>query len=164
MDWPIPAQIYMGNGEEMPRERARAPALTDDLLIRYLLGELEKSDRLQVAEQSFCDDDVFDRLLEAENDLVDRFVEGRLTVTEGQLFEKALAEREGLRQKVAFASALGAQLHDAATSGSGRVASGRDTSITTESGKRSPRKKVLYPLVAAASLLLVVGGLWMVRR
>jgi len=157
----------MGNGEEMPRERAQAPALTDDLLIRYLLGELEKADRLQVAERSFCDDDVFDRLLEAENDLVDRFIEGRLTATEGELFEKALAEREGLRQKVAFAGALRAAT--SARSYSRKKPSGMDESdkhdpAKHDSANHSDRKKLWYSLAAVASLLLVIGGFWVVRR
>ena len=147
----------MGNGEE----KARDLALTDDLLIRYLLGELEKAERLQVAERSFCDDDVFNRLLEAENDLVDRYVAGHLTSAERQLFEKAAAERDSLRQKVAFAGALGAATCARDTT---RVAARRELPIRTGSGKRSDRKKFWYSLAAAASLLLVIGGLWIARR
>jgi len=147
----------MGNGEEMAQDLA----LTDDLLIRYLLGELEKAERLQVAERSFCDDDVFDRLLEAENDLVDRYVAGHLTSAERQLFEKAAAERDSLRQKVAFAGALGAATCARDTT---RVAARRELPIRTDSGKRSDRQKFWYSLAAAASLLLVIGGLWIARR
>ena len=147
----------MGNGEK----KARDLALTDDLLIRYLLGELEKAERLQVAERSFCDDDVFNRLLEAENDLVDRYVAGHLTSAERQLFEKAAAERDSLRQKVAFAGALGAATCARDTT---RVAARRELPIRTGSGKRSDRKKFWYSLAAAASLLLVIGGLWIARR
>jgi hypothetical protein len=157
MDWPIPAQIYMGNGEE----RAQDLALTDDLLIRYLLGELEKAECLQVAERSFCDDDVFDRLLEAENDLVDRYVAGQLSRAERKSFEKAASERESLRQKVAFAGALRAA---SSAAGTLKVAARRDLPIRTDSGKSSDRKKFWYSLAAAASLLLVIGGLWIARR
>jgi hypothetical protein len=145
----------MGNGEE----KARNLVVTDDLLIRYLLGELEKAERMQVAERSFCDDELFDRLMEAENDLVDRYVRGELPRPERDRFERAAAERETLREKVAFAGALGE-----AMSNSGQVATGRDLRFRTASGKGTHRKYLWYQLAAAASLLLVIGGLWIARR
>jgi len=146
----------MGNSSE----NGEAPVLTDDLLIRFLLGELENAERTQVAKRSFLEDDVFDRLLEAENDLVDRYVKGELTAGERELFEKAALRRETMRQKLAFAQTL-----EAALAGPARVTSGPASAIQTGIRIGARRKRLLYGLAAAAALVVMIGGaVWIIRR
>jgi len=134
--------------------------VTDDLLIRYLLGELQSPERMQLAERSFLDDELFDRLLEAENDLVDRYVAGTLTGNDRDLFEKTILKREPLRQKVAVAVALRSAL---------MAAPAIDSAPSPGDAARSRaglRKRLrLYRFAAAAALLVaVVGAAWLIRR
>src|SRR5262245_5237986 len=157
MDPSILPQIYMGNSAE----NGKNLVVTDDLLIRFLLGELGDAERIQVAGRSFLDDDLFDRLLEAENDLVDRYVKGELTSRERELFEQGVLHREPIRQKVAFARSL-----EAALAGRGGVTLGQASAVQTEAALHHPRpNRLWYGLaVAAAIVVTIVGTVWIVRR
>src|SRR5262249_44452143 len=155
IDQAILPQIYMGDSAENGRDLV----VTDDLLIRFLLGELEDEERTRVAERSFLDDDLFDRLLEAENDLVDRYVKGELTARERERFEKVVLQREPMRERVAFARTL-----ESALSGPSRVSSAA-SAIQTDARVGGNRKRFRYGLAVAAALVVIVGGaVWIIRR
>jgi hypothetical protein len=137
----------MGTNEE----NGESLIVTDELLVRYLLGELQETDRIRIQERSFSDDDLFERLLEAENDLIDRYARGELARDERRLFEKVVLPRESTRQRLTFAGALGA------VTGSGQPASAVGSSQgPTRQYVASRAKKVWYGL-AAAGLLVALG-------
>jgi len=141
-------------------ESSQQLTVTDDLLIRYLLGELQSPERTQLAERSFLDDELFDRLLEAENDLVDRYVAGTLTGNDHDLFEKTILKREPLRQKVAVAVALRSALMAGPAIDSAPFAG---DAARFRAGLRKGLR--LYRFAAAAALIVaVVGAAWLIRR
>jgi hypothetical protein len=130
--------------------------LTDDLLIRYLLGELEEPDRIRIQESLFSDDDVFNRLLEAEDDLVDRYARGELAGPERELFERAVLPRESTRQRLIFARAL------AARTSSGVAPAHRRWQVTIRRYFSGRGGKSWYRLAAAAALLVTLGvAVWL---
>ena len=132
-------------------ENGESLIVTDELLVRYLLGELQETDRIRIQERSFSDDDLFERLLEAENDLIDGYARGELAGPERELFEKAVLPRESTRQRLTFAGALGA------ATGSGQPASAVGSSQgPTRQYVASRPKKVWFGL-AAAGLLMALG-------
>jgi hypothetical protein len=142
---------------DMGEQNTEGLIITDDLLIRYLLGELQEAERMQVAERTFLDDEVFDRLIEAENDLIDRYATGELTGAERELFEKTVLPRKPMR--VVFAGALGAAIGKAHPAAADRA---KPVAAQARTGGR--RKTLWYGLAAAAALLVVVSSAVLVIR
>ena len=163
MDRPILAPIYMGENEE----NGEGLILTEGLLIRYLLGELEESARARIQEQCFGDDLLFDRILEAENDLIDRYARRELGVRERELFEKTVLQRESMGQRVTFATALSsatAKGKRAGTASKGESTAAAGSTVTLQAQVRSRPKLLWYGLAAAAALLVVLGVVWVIRN
>ncbi len=77
----------------------------DQLLIRFLTGELPETDAERLEERSVADDALAARLDAVENDLADAYVRGELDPATRARFEAAYGSRRG-RRKVATAAAL----------------------------------------------------------
>jgi hypothetical protein len=82
------------------------PNPKENLVHRYLLGDLPEEEQLALERDYFTNPDVFDRVWEIENDLVDRYVRGRLNHNEKQLFEQNYLASPIHRERVTFAVAL----------------------------------------------------------
>ena len=61
--------------------------ITDEMLIKYLLGDLPEEERIQIEEKYFLDDDFFQQLLLVEDELVDSYVKNELTPSQMKLFK-----------------------------------------------------------------------------
>jgi hypothetical protein len=59
----------------------------DDLLTRYLLGDVSDADRTAVEQKYFIDEAGIDQLLRAEDELIDDYVSGVLNPSQRKLFE-----------------------------------------------------------------------------
>ena len=74
---------------------------TDDLITRFLSGELSPEDRIKVEEQFFADNEFFQQLLSAEDSLIDGYFRKTLDTEEQNrarvLFESAAAQRPELK-------------------------------------------------------------------
>ncbi|HKV95331.1 MAG TPA: hypothetical protein VJW20_22490 [Candidatus Angelobacter sp.] len=81
-------------------------AYNDELLTRYLLGDLPAQQAEQLDELSVADDEFAWRLNGVENDLVDGFVRGELEGGNLQKFQSAYLSSARRRQKVEFAAGL----------------------------------------------------------
>lgn len=81
-------------------------AYNDELLTRYLLGDLPAQQAEQLDELSVADDEFAWRLNEVENDLVDGFVRGELAGENLQKFRSVYLASSKRRQKVEFAAGL----------------------------------------------------------
>lgn len=81
-------------------------AYNDELLTRYLLGDLPAQQAEQLDELSVTDDEFAWRLNEVENDLVDGFVRGELEGETLQKFRSDYLSSSRRRQKVEFAAGL----------------------------------------------------------
>ena len=81
-------------------------AYNDELLTRYLLGDLPAEQAEQLDELSVADDEFAWRLNGVENDLVDGFVRGELEGETLQKFQSVYLSSTMRRQKVEFATGL----------------------------------------------------------
>jgi hypothetical protein len=120
-------------------ERA-APMTDDELLARYLLGDLPDAERDEAQERLFADPEFFERLLAVENDLIDSYARDTLPRRERELVEAHLLATAQQRRKLRFARALG------------RVG---------EKGQRRARPyRFIAPLSIAAALVLALSLAW----
>lgn len=81
----------------------------EQLLTRYLLGELPEEERSRLEAEYFADPGLFARLLAAEDDLIDAYVRGALSAEAQARFEERFCRSGEQVQRIAFASALKAQ-------------------------------------------------------
>jgi hypothetical protein len=75
----------------------------DDLLIRYLLGQLPEEETERCDELSITDDDFAARLAGVENDLIDGYVRSELSGDKLERFQAILRFSPSLGEKVDFA-------------------------------------------------------------
>ena len=80
--------------------------IEEDLVYRYLLGDLPEADQLALEQGFLADGKAFDGVWEIENQLVDRYVRGRLTAHDRELFEQNYLDSPVHRERVAFARNL----------------------------------------------------------
>lgn len=76
------------------------PNDSDQLIIRYLLGQLEEENRRLLEEQYFDDDHLFSRLVEIENRLILEYAAGNLSQEDRDRFEDHFLTSPTRRQKV----------------------------------------------------------------
>ena len=83
---------------------------SDQVMTRYLLGELSESEQAALEEKYFTDPRVFDQVLKAESELVDNYVRGRLSTQTRERFEQSFLIHPRRRERVKFAEALATRL------------------------------------------------------
>lgn len=82
------------------------PDIQENLMRRYLLGDLPESETNTLEIQVLRDDEKFEELWEIENRLVDGYVRGRLSSADQQRFERHYQASPVHRQRVAVARNL----------------------------------------------------------
>ncbi|HEX7152973.1 MAG TPA: zf-HC2 domain-containing protein [Thermoanaerobaculia bacterium] len=80
--------------------------MTDQLLRRFLLGQLTDGEHARILEACFLDDNLHARVLAAEDDLIDAYVRGELSAEECARFEERCADTPEKKQRVEFARML----------------------------------------------------------
>ena len=80
--------------------------IEEDMVCRYLLGDLPEADQHTLEQAFFADGKAFERVWEIENQLVDRYVRGRLSAHDTVLFEQNYLDSPVHRERVAFARNL----------------------------------------------------------
>jgi hypothetical protein len=80
--------------------------MTDDLLRRYLLGDVTEPEREQIELSLLTDAQVLLKLEIVEDELIDAFVEHELTEIEVRKFLDHCAVTEKQRKKIRFAASL----------------------------------------------------------
>lgn len=124
--------------------------ITDELLIRYVLGQLSQEEQERVEDRMFEDRQFFERLLVVEDDLIDSYASGRLTEDERRRFEGRFLKTKEDVERISFARELAAYVS-------------RDTPSKRARWLEFVRignPPVLVPL--AAILLIAMGALWLV--
>lgn len=137
------------------------PDISEDMVYRYLLGDLPESDQLVLEERFFADREAFERVWAVENDLIDRYVRKRLTFPEKRLFEQNYLSTPVHRDRVDFARTLVVAADSTAErreadSGAESSASWW-SSLFASPGRRSWR----FAAVAAMLLLLALTSVWL---
>jgi hypothetical protein len=151
--------------------------LNEDLLARYLLGELTEEEQVRIEERAFGDPETLAQMLAVENDLVDEYARGELPGEARRRFEQKFLNSAERRRKIEFAGTL-ARLDptsfsvpaDASAAGNAGAAPAFSTFDATQnsSAPASRWKSFLdslarFPLTprlsfAALLLVLLVGG------
>ncbi|MFN2533454.1 MAG: hypothetical protein ABR555_19400, partial [Pyrinomonadaceae bacterium] len=137
------------------------PALTDASLRRFLLGELSEQEREQL-ETRLLTDEVFNaRLIDAEEMLIDDYLHNALPAADQGRFIAQYRTTAVQRRRLRIAESV----RDYA------LARGIQSSTTTQSkakagwfGKPKSKSPYLLPISAVLVLVLVLSGIWIIRR
>ncbi|HKQ73803.1 MAG TPA: hypothetical protein VJ810_08765 [Blastocatellia bacterium] len=133
---------------------------SEDLIERYLLGELSAAEQTALENECFIDQAKYDQICKAEDDLLDRYARGALSQADRERIERQYLTNPSRRRHVEFARAL-AEVIDgerAASSTAKRrtYASWRSQLIALPRGLRL----TLGLIPAIAVLLVILGGTW----
>jgi hypothetical protein len=142
-------------------------AKEERLMTRYLLGAAAEEECVEVEERFLRDAEYFKQLRALECELVDDYVQGGMSAAERRSFERrALASPQG-RDQVARARLFHARLDQIA-------AGGREPEPEPSARRESPLEKLRARLftpapvlrygMAAAGLIFLLGGLWLLRE
>ena len=126
----------------------------DELLIRYLLGDLGEEEQEKVEQRYISDPAFYEQLLAVEDDLIDSYAEGALSQNQRASFESHFMRSPERQKRVGFAEAWMPYV------------SRQSTTVAVPAAKEKKRileylRPAAWPLalrVAAAVLLLTVGG------
>jgi hypothetical protein len=83
---------------------------SEQIITRYLLGELSAGEQTALEEKYFNDQKLFDRVLQVENDLVDKHARGLLSPETRGRFESHYLAHPTRRERAKFAAALAAKV------------------------------------------------------
>ncbi|MGH9937210.1 MAG: hypothetical protein ACREAM_13270 [Blastocatellia bacterium] len=134
----------------------------ENLIHRYLLGDLPESEQSALEERYFADSETFEQIWESENRLVDNYVRGRLSAADRAGFEERYLASPVHRQRVAVARNLFAVADESAQSHKAPEIRPSFLQRLTEWARLSPAWQFA---MAAGALLLMAGGAWlMVER
>lgn len=111
----------------------------DQLLTRYLLGELTEEEAERLDERSVADEEFSWRLNAVEDDLVDAYVSGELPGEQLERFKSFYLASPKRRQKVGFAEAM-RKMGDESPAPAAAIASARSTRV----GSGSEPEKVSF--------------------
>jgi anti-sigma factor RsiW len=84
-------------------ERTQRP---EDLIKRYLLGELSAAEQTALEDEYFLDRAKYDQLRQAEDDLIDGYTRGSLSPADRERFERAYLANPQRRRHVNFSRAF----------------------------------------------------------
>lgn len=123
----------------------------NQILVRYLLGELSEPEQEGIEDHYFSDIAVFEKLLVVEDELIDAYVNGELSREERNRFEDYFLQSPERREKVEFAEAWRIFIERHYESGGHQPAPNNESIFK--------RKEFLLPL--AASVILALGATWL---
>ena len=128
----------------------------EKLIARYLLGDLPEEQQVAIEDRAFADEDYLALVTAVENDLIDEYVRHELSLTERQQFERQFLASAERRKRVEFAKALARVPRVSERA----VVSWRESLYAFISGLNPAARFA----VAAAMLLLVAGGAWLLTE
>jgi len=111
-----------------------------DVLERYLLGEVSDDERSEIEQGYFADDALFDQLVDVQNELVDSYVRGTLPAADRKRFEERFLTRGSGIDRVEFARAL-------------------QEKIAARSGRKTGSFRLLA--IAASVVIVVIAAAWL---
>ena len=138
----------------------KQPQGSEELIERYLLGELSAAEQTALENEYFVDQAKYDQLCKAEDDLLDRYARGALSPADRERVERQYLTNPWRQRHVEFAKALTQVIEGEQTA---RSAAKGTTDVSWWAQfvalPRSLRGAVgLIPTIAA--LLIVFGGTW----
>ena len=130
----------------------------EDLIARYLLGELSEEQQIEIEDRAFADKNYLASITAVENDLIDEYVRNELSGAERQRFEKKFLASAERRKRVEFARALAGVMSEAVVSRRvvvEKTSSWRDAIYAFINGL-TPAARIAF--VSAVPLLLIGAG------
>ncbi|MFL6216844.1 MAG: hypothetical protein ACJ74J_23380 [Blastocatellia bacterium] len=143
----------------------RVDSFSEELLVRYLLGDLTEEEQVEVEERAFQDPLCLRSIEAAESDLIDAYVRRELSERERGQFEGRFFASAERRRKVEFARALARVAPEFAVVEKGARQSGVKASITWPGVVRAflaGLNPVARYALAAAAVLVMIGGAWLI--
>jgi hypothetical protein len=136
----------------------------EQLMTRYLLGELSEAEQLRLEERFFTDDEYYQQLLALEDELRYDYAQGGLTPQQRAQFERRFLTSPEERRKVDMAQMVLGKIADAA-----KVQTPERILATPVSSSWwqplldffSLRNPAMPFSLAAAALVLLFGGAWL---
>ncbi len=95
----------MGFSSLKNRGDLKQAAENDELLIRYLLGELSEEEQERIEQRYISDPEFYEQLLTVEDDLIDVYAEGALSQSRRERFEDHFLRSPERQARVGFAKA-----------------------------------------------------------
>ena len=134
----------------------------EKLISQYLLGELPEEQQVEIEDRAFSDKDYLAAITTVENDLIDEYVRGELSAADRQRFESRFLASAERRKRVEFAKALRTAFSESKAPEKNVFAtatgwSWRESLYAFISGL-NPAARFAF---AAAMLILLVGGAWL---
>src|SRR5262245_8698451 len=133
---------------------------SEDLIERYLLGELSSAEQAALENEYFIDQTKYDQIRKAEDDLLDRYARGALSPAYRERIERQYLTNPSRRRHVEFARAL-AEVIDRERAA--KSTAERTTDFSWKSQLLAlPRglRLTMWLTPAIAMLLVILGGLW----
>ncbi|MEW6212543.1 MAG: hypothetical protein AB1631_29730, partial [Acidobacteriota bacterium] len=137
---------------------------SEELLVRYLLGQLSEEEQSQVEERFLSDSDYYEQLVLTEDELRCAYAKGSLARAEREQFEKRFLIYADERKKVELAQAMIGELSNIAVEE-------RAESVTARSEEKNWRERLLSILdfrsagmrfaLAAAAAVLLFAFVWL---
>lgn len=132
-------------------------ALDEQLIVRYLLGDLPEDEQARLEDRAFAEREYLRHIEDAENDLIDEYVRGALTETKRRQFETRFLASAERRKKVEFARALARIIPTPEAAPKSATAAWWER-LTAFLHGWNP---VLQFSMAVAALLLVISVVWL---
>src|SRR5512138_2442454 len=88
----------------------------DEMMTRYLFGELSEAEQAQLEEHYFTDAQTFNQLAQLETELIDDYARGRLSPPMRARFERAYLSNPNRRARLKFSEALTTRLDQSVVS------------------------------------------------
>ena len=132
----------------------------EELITRYLLGELPEEQQIEIEDRAFNDKEFLASITAVENDLIDEYVREELPKTARRRFETLFLASEGRRKRVEFARAL-VRVADEARVPKREIVTGvswREALAAFIRGLNPVGRIAL----AAAALVVLLGGAWLI--
>lgn len=128
----------------------------EKLISRYLLGELSEEQQVEIEDRAFADKDYLASITAVENDLIDEYVRHELSEVDRRKFESRFLASAERRKRVEFAKAL-SRVPAVAKKTQPASWSWRESLYAFISGLNPAARFA----IAAAMLVLLVGGAWL---
>jgi hypothetical protein len=129
----------------------------EEMLVRYLLGQMTEEEQQQVEESYIGHDEFFERLLVVEDELIDGYVRGQLSDQEREHFESYFLRTPARRKRTEFAEAL---YHYSSRPQKGLGTLLTMSPSTPRAALTKPSRGALWMAIAAA-LIMAIGISWL---
>lgn len=136
----------------------------EDILRRYLLGQLPEQEQARIEGGLFQDDDLFDQLQAIKGELADDYARGELSAGERQQFERRFLASTAWREQVQFSKALAVALAESESESPVRTAPEAAPWWQSALAFVRAQSAAFQFAMTVAMLALLVGGLWMASK